>query len=107
VRFQRRRIAPSQRPAGLEEVERAIDFAIWNPADLNRRLRPLLRLVAAHRLQTRSGIDLARAPGQARALLGETAWDLIDQPAAGEGAERRCGATLVAMRETIQRLEEL
>ena len=107
VRFQPRRIAPSERPAGLEEVERAIDFAAWNPADLNRRLRPLLRVVAAHRLQTRRGIDLARAPGQARALLGETAWDLIDEPAAGEPAHRRSGATVAAMRDTIQRLEDL
>ncbi len=108
VRFERRRRVTAERPAGLEEVERAVDFAVWNPADLNRRLRPLLREVAAHRLQTRRGIDIERNPESARQLLGEVAWDLVDWPSAElEPEGRPAGASLPAIRETIQRLEDL
>jgi hypothetical protein len=107
VRLRARRRAAPERPAGLEEVERAVDFAVWNPADLNRRLRPLLREVAAHRLQTRHGTDIDRQPEVARRLLGEVAWDLIQGPAAAESGRVPTGATLPAMHETIQRLEDL
>ena len=107
VRIERRRPHIPERPAGLEEVERAVDFAVWNPADLNRRLRPLLREVATHRLQTRRGVDLERNPESARQILGEVAWELIDGPAAIESEGRRRGASPVAIRETIERLEEL
>jgi hypothetical protein len=107
VRFTRRRHTAPERPAGLEEVERAVDFAVWNPADLNRRLRPLLREVAAHRLQTRCGLDIDRNPEAARLLLGEVAWDLVDPPAAVEPGVRHAGASPAAIRETIKRLENL
>jgi len=107
VRFRRRRPVATERPAGLEEVERAVDFAVWNPADLNRRLRPLLREVAAHRLQTRRGLDIERNPAASKLLLGEVAWDLVDVPAADEPGVRRAGASPVAIRATITRLEEL
>ena len=107
VRFERRRPLPPERPAGLEEAERAVDYAAWNPADLNRRLRPLLREVARHRLLTRRGIDLERSPETARQLLGDVAWSLIHRPAASESTGRDPGASPPAIRETIERLEEL
>jgi hypothetical protein len=107
VRFARPRPILPIRPAGLEEVERTVDFAVWNAADLNRRLRPLLREVAAHRLQTRRGLDLERNPEAARHLLGEDAWALLGlQP--GPGSEgRQPAASESAIRETVKRLEEL
>jgi hypothetical protein len=107
VRFGGHRRVAAERPAGLEEAERAVDFAVWNPVDLNRRLRPLLREVAAYRLQAQRGIDLDRAPGTARRLLGEVAWNLTagEDALAAEG--RSVGTSLAAIRETVQRLEEL
>ena len=107
VRLRSRRRPAPERPAGLEEVERAIDFAVWNPADLNRRLRPLLREVAMHRLRNRHGADIDRQPEMARRLLGEVAWELIEGPGEQEAGHPPTGATLPAMRETIQRLEDL
>jgi hypothetical protein len=107
VRLERRRRFSAERPAGLKEVERAVDFAVWNPVDLNRRLRPLLREVAAHRLQARRGIDIDRDPGSARRLLGDVAWNLVAAPATQEPEGHPAGASPAAIRETIQRLEEL
>jgi hypothetical protein len=107
VRFQRRRLPAPERPPGLEDVERAVDFAAWNPADFNRRLRPLLREVAAHRLQSRRGIDIDRDPRAARQLLGEVPWALVDTTALERTDAAPVGGSPLAIRETIQRLEDL
>jgi hypothetical protein len=107
VRWEWRRHVIPERPAGLEEVERAVDFALWNSADLNQRLRPLLREVATHRLQTRHGVDIERTPESARRLLGEVAWRLIEASAVVDTEDRRAPASPLAIRETIQRLEDL
>jgi hypothetical protein len=99
IRFRSRRPSPSARPPGLEEVERAIDFAGWNPADLRSRLRPLLREVATLRLEAGPGVDLQRSPAAARALIGEACWALVsdefETPDAGSAA----------IREALDRLE--
>ncbi len=98
VRLRRPSRAIAERPAGLEEVERAVDFAAWNPADLKRRLLPVLREVAAHRLQSRRGIDLERNPDAARLALGDPTWALLGEPA-GAGSE--------LLQEALARLENL
>ncbi|MDQ6918556.1 MAG: hypothetical protein M3Z98_04265 [Candidatus Dormibacteraeota bacterium] len=105
--IERRRPQVPERPAGLAEVERAVDFAAWNPADLNRRLRPLLREVAVHRLQNRRGVDIERNPELARRLLGDVAWDLIVGLPAIQPEGSRPFAGPPAIRETIERLEAL
>jgi hypothetical protein len=107
VRIERRRPLLRERPAGLAEVERAVDYAAWNPADLNRRLRPMVRGVAAHRLLARRGVDIDRDPGLARRLLGDVAWDFIRVRDAGDPAGHPPGSGPPAIRETIERLEEL
>ena len=90
VRLWRDRRAPAPRPAGLEEVERAVDFAGWNAADLRNRLRPLLREVAAQRLRAHAGVALDRNPEAARRLLGQEGWQLVspefEAPDAGDAA---------------------
>jgi hypothetical protein len=91
------------RPAGLDEVERAVDFACWNGADLSRRLRPILREVAQHRLWMSRGIDLERRPELAERLLGAPAWALID----GSGDEPQTPTTEIEMAAAITRLEEI
>jgi hypothetical protein len=101
IRLRPRRSPPSARPPGLEEVERAIDFAGWNAADLRSRLRPLLREVAALRLEAGPGVDLERNPVAARTLMGEACWALVseefDAPDAGSPA----------IREALDRLEAI
>ena len=98
VRFGRALTKVALRPAGLEEVERAVDFAAWNPADFRLRLLPLLREVAAHRLLSRRGIDLERDPQAARLALGEPTWALLGD-AASAGPQ--------LLEEALGRLEDL
>ena len=54
-----------------------------------RRLRPLLDDLAAHRLRRTHGIDLATQPDAARRLLGDEPWALITEPADRRGHRRR------------------
>lgn len=101
IRLRRRRRSPAPRPPGLDEVERAVDFAGWNPADLRTRLRPLLREVVAARLETGRGVDLDRDPAAAREAVGEACWSLaspeFEAPDAGTAA----------LREALDRLEAM
>jgi hypothetical protein len=101
IRIRPRRRLPAPRPPGLEEVERAVDFAGWNPADLRRRLRPLLREVAVQRLRSGPGLDLERSPDACRTLLGEAGWALVSD----EVAEPDAGSP--ALREALRRLESI
>jgi hypothetical protein len=107
VRLGGRRKPPPQRPAGLEEVERAVDFAVWNAVDFRRRLRPMLHDIASHRLHARSGIDLDANPGAARQALGEEAWALLGAAEPEPSGRRGPGVTPAELREAIQRLEAL
>jgi hypothetical protein len=61
----------------LERIEHDVVQGAANPLDLHRRLRPLLRQIAAHRLTIRHGVALDAGDGQARRLLGDEAWELL------------------------------
>jgi hypothetical protein len=61
----------------LERIEHDVVQGAANPLDLHRRLRPLLRQIAAHRLTIRHGVALDAGDGHARRLLGDEAWALL------------------------------
>ena len=61
----------------LERIEHDVVQGAANPLDLHRRLRPLLRQIAAHRLTLRHGVALDAGDGHARRLLGDEAWELL------------------------------
>ena len=61
----------------LERIEHDVVQGAANPLDLHRRLRPLLRQIAAHRLTIRHGVALDAGDGHARRLLGAEAWALL------------------------------
>lgn len=71
----RRSRAPRLRE--LERIEHDVVQGAANPLDLHRRLRPLLRQIAAHRLAARHGVALDSGDGQAHRLLGDEAWALL------------------------------
>ena len=107
VRFGRPRCPAQERPAGLEEVERAVDFAVWNAVDLRRRLQPLVRDIATHRLRVRRGIDLERNQEAARQTLGDAAWRLLEPDDEGGGDRRGPGINATDLREAVERLERV
>ena len=61
----------------LERIEHDVVQGAANPLDLHRRLRPLLRQIAAHRLTNRHGVALDAGDGHAPRLLGDEAWALL------------------------------
>jgi hypothetical protein len=94
-------------PAELLRLERELDLGIANADYAHRRLLRLLRAVAEARLAARRGIDVARDPEAARAVLGEQVWSWLrpDRPAPdNRHAPGIPQATVVAM---IERLESL
>jgi hypothetical protein len=107
VHFGRPRRPAKERPAGLEEVERAVDFAVWNAVDLRRRLEPLVRDIATYRLRVRRGIDLERDPDAARQTLGDAAWRLLEPDDPGRADRRGPGVTASDLREAVERLERV
>lgn len=94
---------PDAAPPRLEEIERMVVSSKWSAADFNARLRPVLWEIAAQRLATREGLDVARDPA-ARARLGEATWTLLAPR--GAVAERRSGGvTPETVRAVVDQLE--
>jgi hypothetical protein len=78
--FERALRARRSRPPRLRELERIEHDVVQgaaNPLDLHRRLRPLLRQIAAHRLAVRHGVALDADDGHSQRLLGDEAWALL------------------------------
>ncbi|HEY7197536.1 MAG TPA: hypothetical protein VH306_10130 [Gaiellaceae bacterium] len=71
------RSAEKRRLRALDRMEHDVVQSLANPLDLHRRLRPVLRDVAAQRLAAGHGIDLDRRPEAAQALLGDELWELV------------------------------
>jgi hypothetical protein len=95
-----------ERVRGLEALEHAVEFSLATAFDVHYRLRPHLRIVAAHRLE-RQGVSLDRQPARARALLGAEAWDLVrpDRPEPPSRSAR--GLDLAGLRRIVERLDAL
>lgn len=72
-----RRVPPRERLQQLVRQEREVGLSVDAAFDLHVRLRPTLRLIAAHRLAAQRGIDLDREPERAREALGEETWELV------------------------------
>jgi hypothetical protein len=101
-----RRRPPPERLRQLEELERAVDFALGTAFDLHFRLRPHLVRVATARLAAR-GVNLQAQPDRARALLGPDAWDLVR--ADREAPEDRAGpgVDLARLRSVVDQLDAI
>ena len=104
--LQRRRFR-SERPQELERLEREVVLAGANAFDVHVRIRPSLREIAAHRLETRRGLDLDRGSPETRRLLGDELWDLVrpDRPTPRDRSAP--GITLDRLRGHVDRLEEI
>lgn len=101
-----RRTGPS-RPPELVRTERELILGIGSAGHAHRRLLPLLREAAAARLAAGHGIELARRPDAARALLGEEAWELL-RPDRPEPVDRNApGIPSARVEELVTTLESL
>lgn len=106
--FERALHVPRATPETLRELTRIENDAIHGTeteGDFRRRLRPLLRELAAERLAARRGIDLERDPGRAREALGDDAWDAV-RPDIEAGRFTR-GLPIAQLRAVVDRLEAM
>jgi hypothetical protein len=108
TRRRRVRQMPEQglRPADLEALERLAVTGRTSAANVHSRLRPMLQEIAAVRLRRR-GVDLERAPDDARTLLGEELWELVrpDRPLPADLHGK--GISLEQLSEMVARLEAM
>lgn len=103
-------IRPQHRPAAdLEElgaVERLVGFSVASAFDLHFRLKPLLREIARGRLLLHRSVDLDARPCEARRILGESLWELIqvspERPGLGLS-----GIRLDDLKEAVSQLERI
>jgi hypothetical protein len=105
----RRRVSPRARPRGgtpgdLEAIAESVAAARASAADVHRRVRPLLREIAAARL-ARRGIGLDRDPLQARAVLGEELWEIVRSDRPAPAARDESGMSVAAIAQLTDRLE--
>ena len=70
-------------PPSLARIEHETALAVASSFDVHYRLVPRLRALVAGLLSSRRNVSLAESPDTARAILGETTWELVrpDRPA--------------------------
>jgi hypothetical protein len=93
------------RPAGLEQAERVVVLATVNAFDLHLRLRPRLQAIAEHRLASRRGLRLGSE--EARVLLGDELWELLQPDRPPPDDRFAPGMPLAAQSAALERLEKI
>jgi hypothetical protein len=103
----RRRPRAPGRLRELARLEREVGLGIANAFDLHVRVRPHLRLIAAHRLETRRGLRLDDGSPATRALLGDETWELLRPDRQPPDDRLAPGLPLPRLRAAVERLEEV
>ncbi len=93
-------------PGDLGAIAELVAGGRSSGADVHRRVRPLMREIAAARL-ARRGIGLDRDPEPARALLGDELWELVRVDRAPPVTRDAPGMTLAQLAALTDRLEAI
>jgi hypothetical protein len=88
------KVGVDNRTGALESLLRR---SAEDPTIFERRLRPLLADVAAHRLRREHGVDPASDPESARRLLGDDVWELLTQAPDGRVSPPRIERAVAAI----------
>jgi len=94
------------RIAGLDRLEREVALAVSREFDLHYRLRPVLREIAAARLEQR-GATLDSDSPRARELLGDELWSLTEPDREPPSNRQAPGIGFEELERTVERLERL
>jgi hypothetical protein len=92
--------------AALERLEREVALAASREFDLHYRLRPVLREIAAARLERR-GARLDSDTTRARELLGDELWSLTEPDREPPQNRQAIGIGFDGLERTVERLERL
>jgi hypothetical protein len=99
--------AGSERPPELARVEREVALAVGSAFYEHFRLRPLLREIAAQRLDTRFATDVDAPRLSARDSLPEDAWTLFDAERKPPRNRHGPGIPVERLREIVDALERI
>lgn len=102
-----RRPRSRERLTELTRQEREVALSIDAAYDLHARLRPMLRLIAAHRLASRRNLDLDRDAERARAILGDDLWEIVRADRPPPDDRFAPGVPRERLRAIIDRLESV
>ena len=94
------------RIAGLQRLEREVALAASREFDLHYRLRPVLREIAAARLERRGAMLDSDSP-RARELLGDELWSLTEPDREPPSDRQAPGIGFEELERTVERLERL
>jgi hypothetical protein len=98
--------AEPARVAELDRLQRELTMGAARAFDLHYRLRPILREIAAGRLERR-GLRLDSGSAAVRDLLGDDVWELTRPDREPPRDRHALGRGLDDLRVSIERLEEL
>jgi hypothetical protein len=90
----------------LDRLERELHMSAAREFDLHYRLRPLVREIAATRLEQR-GLRLDSTGPAVRELLGEDLWELVRPGRAAPRDRLAAGPGPATLRRMIESLESL
>ena len=98
---------PERAPiASLERLRREVALGVSREFDLHYRLRPVLREIAAARLERR-GTRLDSDTTRARELLGDELWSLTEPDREPPSDRQAPGIGFEELERTVERLERL
>ena len=105
-----RRTAPDVRAADFPSYRKIAADLGWAAVSMRHYdhvARPLLSRLLAAVLEDRHRLDLERAPGQARRLVGADLWPLVDPTRPASDDSNAPGVDLPTLARIVTRLEEL
>ena len=102
----RRRPEETPRIAELDKLEREIYMGSARSFDFHYRFRPVVREIAAAKLERR-GLRLDSGTDAVRAVLGEELWELARPDREGPRDRQAAGPGVEEIRRTVDRLETL
>ena len=95
------------RPPSLTRAENEVVLGIASSVDLHYRLVPRLRRIASGVLASRRNLTLTGQPEQARAALGEQAWELVQPERAAPQDRLTTGIQARDLARVIDALESV
>jgi hypothetical protein len=103
---QRAEVGPADFPA-YRNITAELTWAGTSRRHYDHGLRPLLARLVTARLAERHGLDAARQPERAAAILGEDVWPLVDPSRPASNDRDAPGVSLTALTRIVTKLEEL
>lgn len=97
----------TQSPASLGRIEHEVALGVGGAFDVHFRLVPRLRTLAAGLLASRRTLSLTANPDEARAILGEDAWELVRPERPAPEDRLAAGMTPRELERVVEALERV